>query len=256
MTVLKRIGNKDSISDKIIKYFPPHDIYIDMFFGAGGIFFNKSKAKHSLLNDINDDVFNFFMVIRNNYKEFINEINILPFSETLFNHWKINNETDNIKKAVRFIYLNNFSLYGKLYNISTKPCEKQRELLIKRTFETHNFIIKNTTILNKDFRDVIQSCYVRKEKYKKGAFIYADPPYLSAKNIYKNWDINDTNDLFDSLIKTNIRFAISELGTGKKVIEMAKKHNLNIINISNKLAIKKQQSEILITNYKLDDFLF
>ena len=43
--ILRRLGNKKKIAKEIQKYFPEHKIYIEPFFGAGGMFFNKPKAK-------------------------------------------------------------------------------------------------------------------------------------------------------------------------------------------------------------------
>lgn len=50
--ILRRLGNKKKIAQEIIQYFPPHKIYIEPFFGAGGMFFNKPKAKQRGLNVI------------------------------------------------------------------------------------------------------------------------------------------------------------------------------------------------------------
>ena len=49
--ILKRLGNKTKIAMDIQKHFPQHSIYIEPFFGAGGIFFNKPKAKYNVVND-------------------------------------------------------------------------------------------------------------------------------------------------------------------------------------------------------------
>ena len=46
--ILSRLGNKSAIADKIIQYFPSHEIYIEPFFGAGGMFFNKPKVYFKL----------------------------------------------------------------------------------------------------------------------------------------------------------------------------------------------------------------
>lgn len=44
--ILRRLGNKKSIAHKIIPYFPEHKIYIEPFFGSGGMFFNKPHLSH------------------------------------------------------------------------------------------------------------------------------------------------------------------------------------------------------------------
>ncbi|HBZ37548.1 MAG TPA: restriction endonuclease subunit M, partial [Balneola sp.] len=39
--ILTRLGNKRALADKIIPFFPKHELYIEPFFGAGGMFFSK-----------------------------------------------------------------------------------------------------------------------------------------------------------------------------------------------------------------------
>ena len=53
--ILRRLGNKQAIAQDIIKYFPEHKAYIEPFFGAGGMFFNKPKAKYNIVNDIDSE---------------------------------------------------------------------------------------------------------------------------------------------------------------------------------------------------------
>ena len=50
--ILRRLGNKSKIAHKIQEYFPPHSVYIELFFGAGGMFFNKPKVQYNFLNDL------------------------------------------------------------------------------------------------------------------------------------------------------------------------------------------------------------
>ena len=53
---MRRLGNKTKIAQDIQKYFPKHNLYVEPFFGAGGMFFNKPKAKYNVLNDLDVDV--------------------------------------------------------------------------------------------------------------------------------------------------------------------------------------------------------
>ena len=78
--ILRRLGNKKKIAVEIQKYFPPHKIYIEPFFGAGGMFFNKPKAETNILNDLDSDVFNLFNIITNNGNEFLEHFKVTPYS--------------------------------------------------------------------------------------------------------------------------------------------------------------------------------
>ena len=78
--ILRRIGNKSKLAKQIQQYFPNHRTYVEPFFGAGGMFFNKSKAQYNILNDIDSDVINLYNVIINQRNEFQELLEITPYS--------------------------------------------------------------------------------------------------------------------------------------------------------------------------------
>ena len=82
------------MKNKIQKYFPEHKIYIEPFFGAGGMFFNKPKSKYNIVNDLDSDVFNLFQVVMNQKKELEKAFYMMPIHSDLLNYWKQNKETE------------------------------------------------------------------------------------------------------------------------------------------------------------------
>jgi DNA adenine methylase len=110
--ILRRLGNKKKIAKEIQKYFPEHKIYIEPFFGAGGMFFNKPKAKYNIVNDLDSDVFNLFQVVMNQKEELEKAFYMMPIHLDLLNYWKQNKETEPIKKALRFLFLSNLTFMG------------------------------------------------------------------------------------------------------------------------------------------------
>lgn len=48
---------------------PPHQVYLEPFFGSGGVFFAKAPAKVETINDIDNQVVNLFKVIREQPEE-------------------------------------------------------------------------------------------------------------------------------------------------------------------------------------------
>jgi DNA adenine methylase len=113
--ILKRLGNKTKIANKIINNFPEHTTYFEPFFGAGGIFFNKPKAKYNYLNDLDNDVYNLYKVILNNRDKLIEQIELMPIHNTLFKYWIKNKETEPLKKAIRFSNCFFYEYLNKLY---------------------------------------------------------------------------------------------------------------------------------------------
>jgi DNA adenine methylase len=62
--ILKYPGAKWRLAPWIISYLPKHKSYLEPFFGSGAVFFNKDKARVETINDIDDEVVNFFRVCR------------------------------------------------------------------------------------------------------------------------------------------------------------------------------------------------
>jgi DNA adenine methylase len=239
------LGNKKAIVLEIQKYFPQHDLYIEPFFGAGGMFFNKPKAKYNILNDIDEDVYNLFRQLIDNKEELIKMIQLTPITEKQFKEWANGKrENSNVLNAVRFLILSNFGLYGKSNSLRIGH-NNTKELILKNIEKTFDYI-KDVYFLNSDFREVIRK--LEKRNIEK-AFIYCDPPYLDTDNNYSNgFTEKDSLDLFDMLEKSGAKFAISEFDH-PFIINQAEKRKLNIYYVCNRKNIKNRRSEILITNY-------
>jgi DNA adenine methylase len=60
------------------------DLYIEPFVGSGQIFFYKKPHKIEIINDIDDDLINFYRVWINNEKELVDRLEQLPYSRSLY----------------------------------------------------------------------------------------------------------------------------------------------------------------------------
>jgi len=227
--ILNRLGNKTRIAGDIIKHFPKHRTFIDMFFGAGGIFFNKPLADYNFCNDIDDDVFNLYLVLQTSKDELIEAIEIMPVSESLLHYWNNNKETEPIRKAVRFLMLSNFGYMGKpnsLHFSQNGGCKKTS--ILSKIESTFRFM-KTARFMSVDFRKVLTKINFREDENEH--FIYADPPYIGTDNNYsQSFTETDTKDLFELLVNSGIKFSISEFDNDF-VLGLANDYRLNIITI-------------------------
>ncbi len=255
--ILKRLGNKQNIAIGIQKYFPVHTTYVEPFFGAGGMFFNKQKAHHNIVNDLDGDVFNLYQVVLKNKDGLFNLYKITPYHSDLLNYWKNNDENDKLIRAMRFLFLSNFSLLGTGNSLSygAAACGRRKsedfKILMDRTFN----LIEGVQFLNVDFRDFFKSFQIRETE--EAHFIYCDPPYLAKrKDRYEHeFTEQDSKDLFDCLIETGCKFAYSEFDH-PFILEQAEKRGLNVIVIGERQNLKNRRTEILVTNYKKPLSLF
>lgn len=255
--ILRRLGNKSAIASEIQKYFPLHKIYIEPFFGAGGMFFNKPKAKYNIVNDLDSDVFNLFMVVMNQKEELEKAFYQMPIHSDLLNYWKKNEETEPIKKALRFLFLSNFMPTGHQVTIDLNP-ETPKKTFSQRLDKTFD-ILSDVKFSNIDCNKFINSTFARVESSGNDTdktFIYCDPPYLGTDDNYSNsFTEHDSIDLFNTLQETGCKWAMSEFDN-PFILQQAKERNLNIIIIGERQNLKNRRTEILITNYAQHKTLF
>ena len=252
--ILRRLGNKTKIAADIQKHFPQHKIYIEPFFGAGGMFFNKPKAKYNIVNDLDSDVFNLFQVVSTQKDEFEKAFYQMPIHEDLLEYWKQNNETDPIRKALRFLLISNMTWMGIGDKIHTSL--KNHKQPVFELLDATNKMIFDVQFSNTDFRKFLSGISFRCDEEINNTLIYCDPPYLETSDNYSNsFNEIDSNDLFESLIKTGCKFAVSEFDH-PFILEQAKQRNLNVITIGERKNLKNRRTEILVTNYKNHATLF
>ena len=253
--ILRRIGNKQRIAKDIYQYFPKHKIYYELFFGAGGMFFNKPKAKYSILNDLDSDVFNLFKVVKDKSSDLEELLSITPMSEELFYHWRDNEEVNEVEKALRFLFLSSFSYLGKsdTFRVLHSDCayKNKIKLLVKKCSDYLN----TSLIRNKHYSEFFDDIYESDAHIPNiDRFSYADPPYLDTTNNYGTpvWTKDDVVLLLDTLELSNVRFAMSEFNH-PFILKQANERGLNIKEIGERQTLKNKNMEILITNYEIID---
>jgi DNA adenine methylase len=246
--ILRRLGNKKKIAKKIQSYFPKHKIYIEPFFGAGGMFFNKPKAKYNIVNDLDSDVFNLFQVVMNQKEELEKAFYMMPIHSDLLEYWKKNQETEPIKKALRFLFLSNLTFMGSGEGMRFTTANSKGIFFknIDKTFE----LINDVQFNNICFSNFLKSYQLRGEKDNNKTFIYCDPPYLNTTDNYSNsFTESDSLELFETLQDTGCKWAMSEFNH-PFILEQAKQRGLNIIEIGERQNLKNRRTEILVTNYQ------
>jgi len=256
--ILRRIGNKKEIAKEIQKHFPPHRIYLEPFFGAGGMFFNKPKANHNILNDIDSDVFNLFQIVSTRKAELTQAFRLMPFHMDLFKYWGSNEETDPIRKALRFILLSNYGYMGLPDTFKLSGTKSEYGETFEYNLDLTAKLLFNCQFANLDFRKFINGVSFQNDGRNDEAktLIYADPPYLGTNNNYSHsFTEQDSIDLFDTLQNSKCMFAMSEFDN-EFILNQVKERQLNIIYIGERINLRNKRTEILVTNYQKLPTLF
>lgn len=171
-------GGKFYARNLILEHIPLHTVYVEPFAGGASIFFAKEKSPQNWLNDVDPDVVNTYLTIRDKADDLI--FALKDEKATKERHSWYKNEfvpSNDLEWAIRWYYLNRTSYsgimnpkncywgYGEKYSMRPENWGKN----IARTSEKLQGI--NITCL--DFEDVI-------DNVEDGTFLFIDPPYFNA----------------------------------------------------------------------------
>lgn len=187
--LLKYPGGKWRIADWIISQFPAHKVYLEPFFGGGGVFFNKRPSYIETINDINGDIVNLFRVCRERPSELVAALALTPWArEEYINCYEI--EGDDVERARRTVVRHHQSYGTTNSNLNTwknsqmfnsPRCPQSWAALPETVFKVCDRL-KEAQIENTDALTLI-------ERYNSPeTLIYIDPPYLQSlrtRNMYK-----------------------------------------------------------------------
>lgn len=167
------IKHIDSIKNLKIK------TYYEPFLGGGSVFFNINNYENAHLSDLNKDLIETYISLRDNFEEVINKLQ--TFKNTEFQYYKIRDTNfDNIiEKSAKFIYLNKTSFNG-IYRVNQKGefnvpygFRNNIDLLDYENLKNVNLKLQNTELKCQDFESILKDI-------KKDDFVFLDPPYTVA----------------------------------------------------------------------------
>lgn len=185
---IKWIGGKHGKEEHYVELMPKHKIFVDCFFGSGAVPFYKevvNPAKITIVNDINDRLINYMLMLKERPEELYRKCMSLPYSESLYEKWKWEPwPEDEMEAAVRFYYLMRLCFGGGGHKYKngiglSKTVNKAKQLkgateLIPEMAE----LIRSWIILSRDFEEVIEFYDT------KDTLFYLDPPYHGREDMY------------------------------------------------------------------------
>lgn len=177
--VLKYPGAKNRLASWISSYIPDHKVYLEPYAGSLAVFFNKEPSSIETINDLDQDVVNYFQVLRDHPKELINILTLTPYSRQEYVSAYENSE-EPIEQARRFCIRcwqgfgcgNNYRNGFRSGQQSTSPNPAKAWAELPYTLQLATERLKHAQIEHMDAIALI------KRYNTKDVFIYADPPYL------------------------------------------------------------------------------
>lgn len=267
-TPITYYGGKQRLADKIIKMIPSYKIYCEPFFGGGAVFFKKNKSGLEVVNDLDNNLMNFYLTCQSDFEKLKLKIESSLHSEIMFKyaHEIIKNkiEVNKIEKAWAIWILYNFSFNGTIdgswsWCNGSSGSHKGITCInkIKKFKHDINDRLQGVQISNRPALKVI------KERDSKETFFYLDPPYPGSKQSYNyKFSHKDLSDLLYCLVNIEGKFILSCYWC-QTVNFFVKKYDLKYIKIKTYASVANlgyhkriEKTEVLIYNYEFENLLF
>ncbi len=271
--VLKWAGGKRQLLKDIKKHIPERfSTYYEPFFGGGAVLF-ELQPNRAVVNDINEELMNVYLVIRDHVEELIEELRNHEEKNSEEYYYEIReldrdkekyNQLSNIKRASRIIYLNK-TCYNGLFRVNSQGQfnvpygrYKNPDIVNEVTLRAvSNYFNKaNITFKCGDFEETVKGA-------RKGSFVYFDPPYdpISDTSSFTGYDLNGFNKedqirlkkLCDKLNERGVKFLLSNSAT-KFILGLYDGYNIEIVQANRAINSKGDKrgkvDEVLVKNYE------
>jgi DNA adenine methylase len=218
--VMNYPGAKARLAPWIIDHLPEHNTFVEVFGGSAAVLVHKPESINEVYNDIDDDLVEFFQVLRDRREELLDWLQHTPYSRTLYNEFadayhEGERADDPVVRAGRLWYLVQAGFNGDLtkrnsFSTSTSargyPCDSQARNYHRSRERLEQFAerFQAVTVECLDWREVI-------ERYDSDTTVfYVDPPYpaVRSEGYYPNHDI-DHSALIEQLAEIEGEAVIS-----------------------------------------------
>jgi len=268
--ILKWVGGKRQLLQDISNHLPDQfSTYYEPFLGGGAVLFHLQPQK-AVVNDVNEELINVYIVIRDHVHELIEDLKKHKNQADYF--YKIREldrdkqkyqQLSNIEKASRMIYLNK-TCYNGLFRVNQQgefnapfgrymnPNIVNEETLIA----VSNYFNKtNITFKCGDFEDAVK--YIRKD-----SFVYFDPPYDPVSDSANFTGYNKggfdrqeqirLKKLCDKLNGRGIKFLLSNSAT-EFILDLYQDYDITLVQASRPINSRADRrgkvDEVLVKNY-------
>lgn len=181
-------GAKNNLATKIIDILPVHSAWVEGFCGSAAITCLKEPSPIEVINDLDDEIINFFKQMRDNHKQLIQKVSLTPYAKK---EWELAHEhvkgLQGVEKARRFLIRTMMTINGTLGkdsgfsfsdSYSRNGCEARVNRWINLT-KRLDFVAQRLRRVRIENRDAIN--LIDQYSNRPATILYLDPPYLAQR---------------------------------------------------------------------------
>jgi DNA adenine methylase len=213
-------GSKSKIALQLCGDLPPHNCWVEAFCGSAALSLRKKPAPIEIINDIDNEIVNFFKQLRNNHSALKKAVELTPYAETELMDARIEKQDlDELERARRFLIQSMMAIngvfgeakggfsYSDSYARSGHDARVNRWLNLPARLDQVVARLKSIRIENKDAVKLM-----KRYENRPATLIYLDPPYFAERSNGYNIDAKGREfheNLLQMAIKLNCMVFIS-----------------------------------------------
>jgi DNA adenine methylase len=249
---LAYLGGKNRVAPKIISFIPEHQCYIEPFCGGAQVFFHKEPSKAEVLNDLDEEIFNFLRICQLHHHELVRYLQFCVASRKWFELFEAQDPRilSDIQRAARFFYLQKNCFGGLINHKNFKICVQSGSNYnphrIPMVLHLAHERLLGVQLECRPYQEIL-SRYDRPD-----TFFYLDPPYFGLPHYKFNLTEKDYVELAALLKNLKGRFLLSlnDKPEVRRIFGHFKIHGLSFSYSAQRRA-GKIYGELLISNYSL-----
>lgn len=194
-------GSKNKIALQLCSELPPHNCWVEAFCGSAALTLRKKRASIEIINDVDNEIINFFQQLRDNHEELCYKIELTPYAEQELLNARIRTENlNNLERARRFLVQSMMAINGIFgeerggFSYSDSYSRNGHDARVNRWNNLPERLrhvvsrLKDVRVENRDARKLL-----KKYLNRPATLVYLDPPYLGERTNGYSKDANDEN---------------------------------------------------------------
>ena len=252
-------GGKQKLVSTILPLFPEHILYNEPFAGGAALFFAKEQSEIEILNDTNQELINFYKVMKQDFVSLQKKINITLHSRrqhkdasVIYNNPHLFGDLDRAW-AVWVLASQSFASiidgswgYDKTRNTTTKK-------IINKGIEfTEAYAIRLQNVQ----LECADAVYIIQSRDHEEAFHYCDPPYFNSDcGHYVGYTEHDFERLLVTLANVKGKFLLSSYPS-ELLARYVKKYGWYQKQVTQRVSVNKgagkMKVECMTANYVIE----
>jgi DNA adenine methylase len=256
-TPISYYGGKQTLMRHILPLVPAHQLYTESFAGGAALYFAKEPSKIEVINDINQNLINFYKVLKHDYNALKMKIEATLHSRACFEFaaWVYDNPLyfDSFERAWAVWVLSKVSFASKLngtfgYDRSENCICKKLKNARESFTEELSKRLENTQI------ECTSAFHVISSRDCDSAFHFIDPPYINTDcgHYADTFNLSDFERLLEMLSSLKGKFMLT-MFPHSLLNEYIKVQNWRVVEVERTISASKvnrrKQKELIVMNY-------